>query len=133
MVDRAREKRQTPCGREPVDETERIQKMARQLLRKAEAGRSILDSLSELLVFQDAEHRILRANRAAGESAGLSRWSDVVATRFGTSRAGLARVVRFGERFRPESGRRPRLLLRTVGSGATRFKMPAARFQSCLK
>ena len=51
------------------DITER--KRAGDMLRRAEEEqRVILDSMSELVIYQDKEHRILRVNRAAAKSVG---------------------------------------------------------------
>jgi len=58
-------------GELEASETER--KRAEEALRRAEKEKTaILDTMSEHVVYQDKERRILWANRAAGESVGLA-------------------------------------------------------------
>jgi len=62
--------------RQPVAELEKLEtahKQAEQPLGKAEEDKlAILDSISELVVLQDLEHRMVWTNKAAAESVGLT-------------------------------------------------------------
>lgn len=49
------------------------QKQAEEALRTAyQEKAAVLDSMSELVIYQDMEHRVMWANKAAGESVGLA-------------------------------------------------------------
>ena len=66
----AKTKRQVVKGGAAVLETER-ERVEKAWGEKEQGKTSVLNSLSELVVFQDLEHRVLWANKAAGESVGL--------------------------------------------------------------
>jgi PAS domain S-box-containing protein len=63
-------RRQSPCGQLLASGCSRI---TADLARAQDGPQTILDSLLEHVVFHDAQMRVLWANRAACESAGLSR------------------------------------------------------------
>jgi PAS domain-containing protein len=81
-----------------AEKSTRRHPQAEKELQKSERDKDlILNAISELVVYQDRDHRIIWANKAAAESVGQSvgSWQDGTAMRSGIKGIRLVRTVRW--------------------------------------